>query len=294
MIKLDDTRIANAPQIQTEKEIGDSFCDDVILDDSSDQLYRLCMSQLDKCPDLYPIFEQNPCLCSVSLSFSTSFSSNEEKAEKGLGLEGAKTLSKCFSISQCLLELHLPGTNISDTILECLYPGLLHCFQLVDLDLSYNFIGDSGAKLLSALFAEEYCLTSVNLSHNHIGSFGCSHLAFSLKTALCLADLDLSVNHICDKGAMDLFSCLTSHETVEAVSLSCNRLTDRTVPFLSSLLESENTTIELIDVSGNPLAANLSPEKHDLFMQALRGRIVVDLRNCGFSNEDQEAEMTCT
>jgi len=251
---------------------------------ADDPLFCLHLKDLKSVPDIYSIFVDEPSICSLELKFSTSYSSIESQTDtRGLDSRAAKMLVECFSISQCLIHLSLPGNNITDEIIRDLYPGLLQCFQLVDLNLSCNFIGDTGARLLSTLFTEHYCLTSVDLSHNHIGSIGCSHIAYSLNTALCLTELNLSVNRIPDKGAIDLFSCLCSHSIMESVNLSCNRLTDRCVSTLTSLLAS-NRVLKHIDVSGSDIGLALSTERFESLLEAVNTR--VDFRSCGFS-EDQ-------
>ncbi len=246
------------------------------------------MTDLSTCPDLYPAFVEYPSICSLELRFSTSFSSVESAGIRGLDLDGAKILSKCLSISQCLLRLSLPGNNITDETLSCLYPGLLHCFQLVDLDLSNNRIGETGSKLLSSLLRPEYCLMTVDLSRNHIGSVGCSHLAYSLQDALCLEKLDLSVNHISDKGAMDLFSCLSTNMTVVYIGLSCNRLTERCVSFLSSLLRTNKELVH-IDISGNSIGDKIQEDQFDELVKSISTQ-VLDYRACGFT-ADQQASL---
>ena len=247
-------------------------------------IFQLHLSELTSCPDLYQVFDDCPSLCSLELRFSTSSSSTEESAFRGLDLAGAKMLSKCLSISQCLLRLSLPGNNITDDTLSALYTGLRQCLQLADLDLSRNRITDSGIKLLSHMFRPEYCLMNVDLSHNKIGSMGCSHLALSLHDSICLESLNLSVNRIEDKGAIDLFSCLCDNETVETISLSCNRLSQHCIPFLTSLLKS-NQTLTSLDLSGNWIDQDLSGDNVSPLLESLRHNLAIDLRGCGVLDE---------
>jgi Ran GTPase-activating protein (RanGAP) involved in mRNA processing and transport len=102
-------------------------------------------------------------------------------------------------------QVDLEGMAITDDEIEeiaqeikTLKPGL----QLIDL--SNNKIGDSGAKIISQIFAELHDLSEIRLEGNNIGKDGATAL-FLLKKTHPSITIDLSGNRIFDaKEAEDL------------------------------------------------------------------------------------------
>ena len=282
-----ETRVVNSLRFDSQSSSWTHEAENQQFDEENDPVLRLHLKDVSYCPNLLPVFEHSPSICSLEIQFSTSFSSFEEISRRGLSIDDAKMLARCMAISQCLIEIHLPNNNINDDVLYAMFPGLMQCLQLVDLDLSYNQISDSGAKLLSNLMRREYVLGSLNLSHNHITSSGCSRMAQRMNDSLCLYSLDLSVNRIDDTGAIDMFSALCSNETLLSLSLSCNELTERCMAFIAHSLRG-NRTAKVIDVSGNGVAGQLTEAHFDILEDSFASNTtleVLDLRGCGFSSE---------
>ena len=90
------------------------------------------------------------------------------------------------------------------------------------LDLSRNFIGDSGAAGLAEALKSNTTLTVLNMSNNDIGDAGAAGLAEALKSNTTLTDLDLSSNAIGAAGAAGLAKSLQSNATLTKLDLSLN------------------------------------------------------------------------
>ena len=90
---------------------------------------------------------------------------------------------------------------------------------MTKLDLSRNFVGDSGAAGLAEALKSNTTLTVLNMSNNDIDDAGTAGLAEALKSNTTLTDLDLSSNAIGAGGPAVLAEALKSR-TALRMSLS--------------------------------------------------------------------------
>ncbi len=125
-----------------------------------------------------------------------------------------KTIEKlCFQSN----NLKLPGI-LSNTkkITESLS-------RLTHLDLSYNKLPASGAKMLAKFLAENDTLTSLILTKNHITTKGANILLPLLKDNTSLQRLDLSQNWLNDGVADTVVDVLKNNSTLLTFDLSRNK-----------------------------------------------------------------------
>lgn len=72
--------------------------------------------------------------------------------------------------------------------------GLASNQSLVELDLSFNSLGDQGLIELQDGLIDAYTLKKLNLSHNNIGEDSSKAMSAILKETQSLRELDLSWN----------------------------------------------------------------------------------------------------
>ncbi|XP_010862617.1 NACHT, LRR and PYD domains-containing protein 3 isoform X2 [Esox lucius] len=122
------------------------------------------------------------------------------------------------------------------------------------LDLSYNNLQDSGAKLLSAGLGSPHCkLETLSLRRCKLTERCCEALASVLcSNSSNLRELDLSDNNLQDSGVMLLSVGLESLNCkLEVLSLSFCRVTEKGCAFLNSSLKSNPSHLKKLDLSYN-------------------------------------------
>ncbi|XP_078059020.1 NACHT, LRR and PYD domains-containing protein 12-like [Mustelus asterias] len=127
-----------------------------------------------------------------------------------LGDSGVKLLSVALRNPDCKIqELHLRGNDLTDSCAEDLASALSTNRSLIDLDLSENYLGDSGVKLLSVALRNPDCK---------------------------IQKLRLDNNALSDSCAEDLASALCTKQPLRFLSLGTNSFTDQSVPALRRLI----------------------------------------------------------
>ncbi|XP_043072959.1 NACHT, LRR and PYD domains-containing protein 12-like isoform X2 [Puntigrus tetrazona] len=129
-------------------------------------------------------------------------------------------LSKYHNSEECLLRLlpvikasskaDVSGCNLTAESCSALAPVLSsNSSSLMDLDMSYNKLHDSGVKLLSTGLKDPNCnLKTLQLEDCSIGEKGCSALLSALRSNPShLIELNLGYNKLGDKG-VKLLCCL--------------------------------------------------------------------------------------
>ncbi|XP_066512860.1 ribonuclease inhibitor-like [Hoplias malabaricus] len=166
--------------------------------------------------------------------------SYNESANQNLDFKDHKRLAGCnLTMNSCdKLILALQSANSS----------------LKELDLSYNDLQDSGAKLLFAKPKGSNCkLETLRIACCNLTS--CERLAKALQSAsLPLKELDISNNKILDEGVEKLCNGLKSLNCkLETLKLALCNLGEKSCESLGSVLEMENSSLREMDLSNNDL-----------------------------------------
>ncbi|XP_078057474.1 NACHT, LRR and PYD domains-containing protein 3-like [Mustelus asterias] len=146
-----------------------------------------------------------------------------------LGDSGVKRLSVALRNPDCKIqELYLSGNDLTDACAEDLASALSTNRSLIDLNLGYNKLGDSGVKLLSVALRNPDCK---------------------------IQKLDLYKNALTDSCAEDLASALCTNQSLRFLNLKSNSFTDQSVPALRRLILTCRT-LEWISLVDNQFSPN--------------------------------------
>ena len=111
------------------------------------------------------------------------------------------------------------------------------CATLTELDLSFSYIGCSGAACIASLLKRKGCqLIHINLAGNAIGDFGLNTVSKSMAKNRTLTYLDIRSNNISDVGLHALASALYKSRTIALVDIRCNHITSNSVHLVNKAL----------------------------------------------------------
>ncbi|XP_072891835.1 NACHT, LRR and PYD domains-containing protein 3-like [Hemitrygon akajei] len=198
-----------------------------------------------------------------------------------LGDSGMKLVSAALRNPACKIQkLGLNSVGLTDCGAEDLASALSTYPSLTGLDLSYNKLGDSGVKLVSAALRNPECkiqklglmdvgltdsgaedlvsalstnssLTLLNLSNNELGDSGVKLVSVALRNPECkIQNLWLYNVGLKDSGAEDLASAFSTNSSLTVLNLKSNWLKDRSVPALRRLILT-NLSLKWIGLEGN-------------------------------------------
>ncbi|KAI7812323.1 putative NACHT, partial [Triplophysa rosa] len=175
-----------------------------------------------------------------------------------LGDSGVKQIIALLKDPRCKLEkLWLRSCNITEEGFTDLSSALKSCSHLTELDLSGNFLDDSGVKLVSSLMS--HCkLKRLFLRSCNIHEMGCADLTSALTSNPShLRELDLSNNLLGDLGVKQLSALLDDpHCKLQKLWLKCCRIGERGSAFLLAALQSNPSHLTELDLSENVLCSS--------------------------------------
>ncbi|XP_072133239.1 NACHT, LRR and PYD domains-containing protein 3-like [Mobula birostris] len=226
-------------------------------------------------------------------------------------------LSHVIGYCDTIKQLHLEDCHIQCEGIQRLGPGLHKCQEL---GLSFNKLGDSGVKLVSAALRNPECkiqtlglinvgltdsgaedlvstlstnpsLTELNLSYNKLGDSGVKLVSAALRNPECkIQTLELYRVGLTDSGAEDLVSALSTNSSLTGLELSYNELGDSGVKLVSAALRNPECKIQKLWLWGvgltdsgvedlvSALSTNPSLTELDLGSNSLTDRSVPALR----------------
>jgi Ran GTPase-activating protein (RanGAP) involved in mRNA processing and transport len=119
------------------------------------------------------------------------------------------------------------------------------------LDLSFNFIDDTGVKEICGLIRSAPALRSLVLKGNEIGPDGCVELMNTLGSGqnLELQVLDLSKNPLATKGGLAISEFLQRNTVLHELDLEDTKLEIDALIALAAVLHVTNTTLRALQVS---------------------------------------------
>ena len=160
--------------------------------------------------------------------------------------------------------LHLIGTSLELQLLiisqnscdvQSLSEALKANTTVTKLAMSSHAFGDLCATCLAGTLCVNKTLTEVDMSNNIITARGAKHLVNALAVNTTLLCLNISFNFLHDDGARIFAEFLKGSKAVSALNVSTNGIGN---PGATSVGESlqMNTTLKLLDLSGNPDISN--------------------------------------
>ena len=158
----------------------------------------------------------------------------------------AKQLQQCTKLKRLKISrVQFNPDSMKVLFLEHKFPR-----NLLDLNLSRNFIGCDGASTFASIGLRSNCLLQkLDLSCNNIGKTGVEALAKELLSNSVLQDLNLSFNNIGDDGAKALAIVLQNNTNLLKLVLSGNKIGDNGVSELLVVLQ--NTALLKLCLSDN-------------------------------------------
>ncbi|AWP02266.1 putative NACHT LRR and PYD domains-containing protein 12-like, partial [Scophthalmus maximus] len=211
------------------------------------------------------------------------FLKSENRSEKKLSEIHCSALAYMLQMSEEVLdELDLNKYNTSDEGRRRLIPAVRNCRKarfircglsethcevvasalksdpshLRELDLSENYLQDSGVKVLCAGLESPHCrLETLRLMSCSLSKIICSSLASALKSnSSHLRQLDLSHNKLQDPGVKELCGFLESpHCRLETLRLWSCMFSEISCSSLASALKSNSSHLRQLDLSDNEL-----------------------------------------
>ncbi|XP_064807886.1 NACHT, LRR and PYD domains-containing protein 3-like isoform X1 [Oncorhynchus masou masou] len=173
------------------------------------------------------------------------------------GDSGVKLLCAGLKDPCCKLEkLSLFCCNLSWECCEAMAAALCSTSSLRELDLSHNYLGNSGVTMLSAGLGNPHCkLMILRLCNCGMTEEGCASLATELRlNPSHLKDLDLSSNSPGDPGMNLLFAVLVDPCCkLEILTLDNCKLTENCCAALATALSSNTCSLKNLNLSDNNL-----------------------------------------
>ena len=245
--------------------------------------------------------------CRILLNSLLSHHDNSYSSEFELNLYGNDITDKSSSLIASLLSSNYPitkldvGSNKLSSSTDIIFKSLHHNTVLTELLLEYTSLRSSDMQSLGQMLTSNNTLSVMDISSNDIGPDGCQYLAdcrnISLNKLimwgcglgvsgadkigimLCHSSItyvDLGHNSIGDVDMEKLIEHLKSNKTIKHLGLYNNDITSNGAYHLRKLFSLNHTTVNSIDLGGNPL----KDEGVDLILQS----ITINMEYVGLDN----------
>ena len=135
--------------------------------------------------------------------------------------------------------LHMTGNGL--TVHEAV--DMMICLE--ELDISYNKLGDHGAKLLSQGMTNTKTLRELCISSNNIGPSGTTAIANALANNTTLQQLKMHNNKIGQDGALEIAKAITNNKTLKTLTLGDNTMDEKSAMIIMRSLHHNNTITDL-------------------------------------------------
>ena len=131
----------------------------------------------------------------LSLILRKSFTKCLDLQHHGIGDEMAVLFAEAIVDIPYVEALNMADNNLTDKGLSAIIDAISRMKDLIDLNLSYNVIGENAAGSLSSYLASPSCaLIRLALQRADVDDMECERIVSSLRTNRSLTDLDLSEN----------------------------------------------------------------------------------------------------
>ncbi|KXS17278.1 RNI-like protein [Gonapodya prolifera JEL478] len=173
---------------------------------------------------------------------------------QGIGVDGALALAEGLKYATSLERLILPGNDITDTGCLALCNAMSSGNSISELDLrntppGNNLHSDSGAFLTLLLQNPKCSLVTLSLIDNFLGCSGATLLSNALDRNNTLKKLRLSYNEIKGDGAREIGRALSRNTGITELVLWGNPIGENGIVFISHGLLS-NRTLERLEIGG--------------------------------------------
>ncbi|XP_062844268.1 NLR family CARD domain-containing protein 3-like [Trichomycterus rosablanca] len=180
--------------------------------------------------------------------YTNKYISPDEVFRKMMPVVAASRAVRCDRLGKC---------DLKDESYEALTSVLsLESSSLKELDLSWNKLGDSGVKRLSAGLENLHCkLEILRLNSCGVSDEGCAALASALRSNPShLREFDLTLNKLGDSGVKRLCAVLENpHCKLEILRLNYCGVSDKGCSALASALRSNPSHLRELHLSENHL-----------------------------------------
>ncbi|XP_059816956.1 NACHT, LRR and PYD domains-containing protein 3-like [Hypanus sabinus] len=158
--------------------------------------------------------------------------------EVGLTDSGVEDLVSALSTNPSLTELSLSRNELGDSGVKLVSAALRNPECKIQKLWLYNVgLTDSGAEDLVSTLSTNPSLTELDLSFNELGYSGVKLVSAALRNPECkIQKLELARVGLTDSGAEDLVSALSINPSLTELNLESNWLTERSVPGLRRLI----------------------------------------------------------
>jgi hypothetical protein len=200
-----------------------------------------------------------------------------------LGPRDIELIAVLVQYNRHILQIDLSYNYLGYRRTKLISDALLHNYTLQVLDLSHNNIHPSGAERISAIIKENSVLKRINLSTNNIRDKGAKFVSEAIKSNSTLHEIDLSCNEIGSQGAKNIAESLKMNSTLQKIRLAYNEIGLKGAKSLASAIKM-NSALHTMSISDNCFG----PEGIHCIAEAIKTNSI--LENIGIEYYDIEGD----